>query len=84
MVDRRLHDDLRTVYLHVDAPRFDLHRPAPPPRRLVLPPEPTRGCARTESECVLESRSLDRSNDSNPYHVQMKFSLPQNTRKGYW
>jgi hypothetical protein len=27
MVDRRLHDDLRKIYLHLKAPRFDLHRP---------------------------------------------------------
>ena len=26
MVDRRLHDDLRKIYLHLKAPRFDLHR----------------------------------------------------------
>jgi hypothetical protein len=26
VVDRRLHDDLRKTYLHVRAPRFDLHR----------------------------------------------------------
>jgi hypothetical protein len=28
MVDRRSHDDLRKIYLHLKAPRFDLHRPA--------------------------------------------------------
>jgi hypothetical protein len=27
MVDRRLHDDLRKIYLRLKAPRFDLHRP---------------------------------------------------------
>jgi hypothetical protein len=27
MVDRRLHDDPRKTYLHLKAPRFDLHRP---------------------------------------------------------
>jgi hypothetical protein len=27
MVDRLLHDDLRKIYLHLKAPRFDLHRP---------------------------------------------------------
>jgi hypothetical protein len=27
MVDRRLHDDLRKVFLDLKAPRFDLHRP---------------------------------------------------------
>jgi hypothetical protein len=27
VVDRRLHDDLRKIYLHLKAPRFDLHRP---------------------------------------------------------
>jgi hypothetical protein len=35
MVDRRLHDDLRKIYLHLKAPRFDLHRTpvtAPRPR----------------------------------------------------
>jgi hypothetical protein len=26
MVDRRLHDDLLKIYLHLKAPRFDLHR----------------------------------------------------------
>jgi hypothetical protein len=26
IVDRRLHDDLRKIYLHLKAPRFDLHR----------------------------------------------------------
>jgi hypothetical protein len=26
MVDRRLHDDLRKIHLHLKAPRFDLHR----------------------------------------------------------
>jgi hypothetical protein len=29
MVDRRSHDDLRKVYLHLKAPRFDLHRQQP-------------------------------------------------------
>jgi hypothetical protein len=28
MADRRLHHDLRKIYLHLKAPRFDLHRPA--------------------------------------------------------
>jgi hypothetical protein len=28
MVDRRLHDDLRKIYLHLKAPRFDLRRAA--------------------------------------------------------
>jgi hypothetical protein len=28
MVDRRLHDDLRRIYLHLKAPRFDLRRAA--------------------------------------------------------
>ena len=27
MVDRQLHDDLQKIYLHLKAPRFDLHRP---------------------------------------------------------
>jgi hypothetical protein len=27
MVDRRLHDDPRKIYLHLKAPRLDLHRP---------------------------------------------------------
>jgi hypothetical protein len=26
MVDRRLHDDLRKIYLRLRAPRFDLHQ----------------------------------------------------------
>jgi hypothetical protein len=30
MVDRRLRDDLREIYLHLRVPRFDLHRPSPP------------------------------------------------------
>jgi hypothetical protein len=31
MVDRRLHDDLRKIYLDLKAPRFDLHRQPEPP-----------------------------------------------------
>ena len=27
MADRRLHDDLRKIYSHLKAQRFDLHRP---------------------------------------------------------
>jgi hypothetical protein len=36
MVDRRLHNDLRKLYLYLKAPRFDLHRPVR--CRWVLPP----------------------------------------------
>jgi hypothetical protein len=45
MVDRRLHDDLRKIYLHLKAPRFDLHGPYPlsesiPVRKQIQCPPP--------------------------------------------
>ncbi len=35
-VDRRLHDDLRKIFLHLEAPRFDLYRPTRPTRHEIL------------------------------------------------
>jgi hypothetical protein len=66
MVDRRLHDDLRKIYLHLKAPRFDLHRPprpseSTPPACLGTsspPPPPSRPACLSEPIHLHSSESF--------------------------
>jgi hypothetical protein len=61
MVNRRLHDDLRKIYLHMTAPRFDLRRrPASivdPVTRSWWPTSVAHELEKSDSYCANDSDS---------------------------
>jgi hypothetical protein len=62
MVDRQLYDDLRKLYLHLKAPRFDLHRlHARAPSSVLSVCEAVRARARSPRRGAVRSRGASTS-----------------------